>query len=247
MVNWQPGRRLLPPLPWKEQPRLRTFTSPIMRVMVGTKHANLPEAVVADLIDGVPVIGDLTNYGRIASAVTDQDRRSRMKRLGLQLADEAISESGQNITNVAVMAMGIPAIPGIDPGQLADSLLDWMTPTNTILHLEDSGRIPSGTAQDLADKASDVSEWISKMVETIRSATDITKLPVPFLASGSARVFNTAIEPMMCMRDGDGPIACTPRMWDQLTGQWTVEKEYPYSQGPKPLAEYFEDTRAIWA
>jgi len=45
----------------------------IERVLLTTDHRNLGEALVADLFDLIPIIGDISNVARIAHAYSKRD------------------------------------------------------------------------------------------------------------------------------------------------------------------------------
>ncbi|HEB37615.1 MAG TPA: hypothetical protein ENI14_03020 [Thermoplasmatales archaeon] len=92
------------------------------RVMFSTKHETLIEAMVADLIDILPGVGDITEAERLAEA----------KRIGDK---DAVVAHGID-TVFGEMADMIPVV-----GELIDSFLDALLPANTLLYLKRRGII----------------------------------------------------------------------------------------------------------
>jgi len=78
-----------------------------------SKQSTLGKAVLADLLDAVPIVGDVGNFYRVRHAA--ESGRERTRRVTLQLID---------------MLFGI--LP--DP---VGGILDLLTPTNTITYLRE--------------------------------------------------------------------------------------------------------------
>lgn len=218
--------RVLPPLPWREAPGLRKLTEPVMRIALGARHKNLPEAVLADLVDVIPGVGDYANYVRMTGSATLEERGARGKRWSAQAADYMLGQEGVDTL-----------MPGLG------TIMDIVTPTNTLLYLDEKGRLPE-PMKKMLQNLEPAGQAIGSGIEVIHSAVDLTKLPVPLLSSGVARTVNAVgVQPMVCASRGHGPIRCLPQMWDQFTGQWTVRQDYPYARGKRPLRDYFADTK----
>ena len=81
----------------------------LKRILFSAEHDSLAEAVLADLVDAIPILGDLTNAMRVKDAM---DKNLPDRTLLLQLGD---------------------LIGGIIPG-LGD-VFDIISPTNTLTYL----------------------------------------------------------------------------------------------------------------
>lgn len=77
-----------------------------MEVLFGTKHEMLSEAVIADIIDGIPIIGDISNAIRAAK---EEDERRR----AAQVADTLLGTMPEPLGIIA----------------------DILTPTNMMIYL----------------------------------------------------------------------------------------------------------------
>jgi len=75
---------------------------------------NLTTAVAADLIDAIPIIGDVTNFIRIVELIMNDDIQNKDLKLALQTGDFII---------------GLPPEIG--------DVADFLTPTNLISYLVD--------------------------------------------------------------------------------------------------------------
>lgn len=200
----------------------KTITAPLIRAALGSRHQSLPEAIGADLFDIIPIVGDYANHSRYLSASTEGERAARGKRASMQLVDYAVGDD--------------QFLPGIG------TVLDILTPTNTILYLDDQGKLPKAL-KDATDK---VGTEIARVVETVHSALDLTKLPIPIVSEGVKRVVNgVAVQPFACIERGEGPIACAPQMWDQVR-LGPQNQRFPFLKGPRDARRYFDDTRQAW-
>lgn len=96
--------------------------SDLTRILFTTRHKNLFEALVADIVDTLPGLGDVTEAERLADARRIGDRD-------------------------AVVAHGIDTVSGeifdVIPvaGEMMDSILDALLPANTLLYLKRRGLI----------------------------------------------------------------------------------------------------------
>jgi len=86
----------------------------LWRILASSKHESLAEAVLADLIDAIPIIGDLTNLLRVMDAYERKDDLV----LALQTGD---------------LLGGFP--PGIG------EIFDILSPTNTIAYIVRKGKV----------------------------------------------------------------------------------------------------------
>ena len=92
------------------------------RILFTTRHKNLLEAMIADFVDTLPMVGDITEAERLADA----------RRLG---DEDAIVAHGMD-SIFGEMADAIPVA-----GEFIDSLLDALLPSNTLLYLKRRGLI----------------------------------------------------------------------------------------------------------
>ena len=81
-------------------------------VLMGANHKNLFEAILADIVDAIPIIGDISNFFRIIDAANNPDVAVR-RRVTAQLIDFVL---------------------GLLPSPIG-TILDILTPTNTIMYL----------------------------------------------------------------------------------------------------------------
>jgi len=87
--------------------------SPLYRILFGTDHRNIFEAVAADIVDIIPFVGDVSNIARLTDAAARGGKYSKKK----------------------VIAQAIDAIGGTIPEPFS-VIVDALTPTNTILYLQ---------------------------------------------------------------------------------------------------------------
>ena len=81
----------------------------LWRVLASAKHESLDEALLADFIDSLPIIGDITNAMRVADAI---DKKMPDYLIIMQAGD---------------LILGIPPIIG--------EIFDILSPTNTLAYL----------------------------------------------------------------------------------------------------------------
>jgi len=81
----------------------------LWRVLASAKHESLDEALLADFIDSLPIIGDITNAMRVADAI---DKKMPDYLIIMQAGD---------------LILGIPPIIG--------EIFDILSPTNTLTYL----------------------------------------------------------------------------------------------------------------
>ena len=81
----------------------------LWRVLASAKHESLGEALLADFIDSIPIIGDITNAIRVKDAI---DKKMPDYIVLLQAGD---------------LILGIPPIIG--------EIFDILSPTNTLTYL----------------------------------------------------------------------------------------------------------------
>jgi len=81
----------------------------LWRVLASAKHESLDEALLADFIDSIPIIGDITNAIRVKDAI---DKKMPDYIVLLQAGD---------------LILGIPPIIG--------EIFDILSPTNTLTYL----------------------------------------------------------------------------------------------------------------
>ena len=81
----------------------------LKRILFSAEHNSFAEAILADLVDAIPILGDLTNAIRVKDAM---DKNLPDRTVLLQLGD---------------------LIGGIIPG--VGDIFDIITPTNTITYL----------------------------------------------------------------------------------------------------------------
>ena len=81
-------------------------------ILFGAEHKSLREAILADIIDTLPIIGDISNFFRVVDAANNPDIAVR-RRATAQLIDLML---------------------GALPGPIG-TILDIITPTNTIAYL----------------------------------------------------------------------------------------------------------------
>lgn len=89
------------------------------RILFETEHERLTEAVMADAIDVIPIVGDFTNVFRAVDAMSKKSQY-RLKRKAIMQAFDLLAG----------------ALP--DP---IGGALDLITPTNTIIYLAKRRRI----------------------------------------------------------------------------------------------------------
>jgi hypothetical protein len=82
-------------------------------VLFESKHNTLGRAILSDLVDLIPVAGDISNYYRVKDAA--KYGRARPRRLARQLVD---------------------LVGGVLPSPL-DLIMDLITPTNTLTYLRE--------------------------------------------------------------------------------------------------------------
>ena len=97
----------------------------IIKVLFAPSHNNLGEAVLADLVDAIPFIGDLTNLIRVVNAINQKEEDFIT---ALQAGDLLLSPVFE-----FVWTSSTKMLPIID-------LLDLITPTNTLTYLLKKGR-----------------------------------------------------------------------------------------------------------
>jgi len=86
-------------------------------ILGGTDHQDLPDAIIADILDIIPIIGDISNAFRVVDAAGKGNEYQRKKKVVMQLID---------------------ALSGSAPDPIG-AILDAITPTNTILYLSKKG------------------------------------------------------------------------------------------------------------
>jgi len=101
---------------------LEKMRNDLNRVLFTTQHKNLIEAMIADVVDTIPFLGDITEVERLADA----------KRLGDK---DAITAHGIDVV-FGEIADAIPVV-----GEFIDSFLDALLPANTLLYLKRRGII----------------------------------------------------------------------------------------------------------
>lgn len=108
----------------------RQLADKAKNIISSPRHENLTSAVAADIVDVIPIVGDVTNALRVINSFTE-DESDRTK--ALQTLD---------------MLVGV--LPGIG------TLADLITPTNTIVYLMDkngaTARIPVKTLRRLRSR-----------------------------------------------------------------------------------------------
>ena len=97
----------------------------ITKVLFAPSHNNLGEAVLADLVDAIPFIGDLTNLIRVVNAINQKEEDFIT---ALQAGDLLIG-----MVFEFAYTSSTKMLPIID-------LLDLITPTNTLTYLLKKGR-----------------------------------------------------------------------------------------------------------
>jgi len=97
----------------------------VKRILFAPSHNDLGEAVIADLVDAIPFLGDLTNLVRVINAI---DKKEDEFITALQTGDLLIGVLGE-IAETSITKM----LPLVD-------FLDLLTPTNTISYLLKRGR-----------------------------------------------------------------------------------------------------------
>ena len=102
--------------------KLNKMRDDISRVLFSTDHHSLFEAVVADLVDALPYVGDATESMRLADAKRRGDK-------------DAVVAHGTDLV-VGNMFDIIPVA-----GELIDSALDLLLPSNMLLYLKRRGYI----------------------------------------------------------------------------------------------------------
>ena len=85
----------------------------IYNIIMGSQQKNLPDAILADIIDIIPIVGDVANVGRVVDASASSKSKKKNKTIITQSID---------------MAAG--SLP--DP---IGTILDILTPTNTVNYL----------------------------------------------------------------------------------------------------------------
>lgn len=99
--------RLLPPAPKSPEDIVRG----VRRALLTSEHDSLGEALLADIVDVIPVVGDLANAARVSDSMQREDENKDI-RTAMQFIDAVVG-----------------VIPGI--GDIADVL----TPTNTLYYI----------------------------------------------------------------------------------------------------------------
>lgn len=97
----------------------------IIKVLTSPSHDDLVEAVLADLVDAVPFLGDLSNLIRVINAISSKEEDYI---IALQTGDLLLSPIFE-----FVWTSSTRTLPIID-------LLDLITPTNTLTYLIKKGR-----------------------------------------------------------------------------------------------------------
>jgi len=92
----------------------------IINVLFAPSHDNLLEAIIADLVDAIPFLGDVTNLVRVVNAI---DKNEEAYITALQAGDLLLSPIFE-----FVWTSSTETLPIID-------LLDLITPTNTLTYL----------------------------------------------------------------------------------------------------------------
>ena len=100
----------------------RAVREKMNKVLFSTHHDNIIDAMIADFVDVLPGLGDITSAERLADARRKGDR-------------DAITAHGMD-TFVDNIFDFIPVF-----GELAGSVLDALLPTNTLLYLKKKGII----------------------------------------------------------------------------------------------------------
>lgn len=80
----------------------------LKQILIGVEHKSLEDAIAADLVSAVPIIGAVSDFMRVLDSETKP-------RKALQVLD--------------LISSPVP-------------LLDFVTPTNTIIYLDKKGRLP---------------------------------------------------------------------------------------------------------
>ena len=81
----------------------------LWRILTSAEHESLGEALLADFVDSLPIIGDITNAMRVADAI---DKKMPDYLIIMQAGD---------------LILGIPPIIG--------EIFDILSPTNTLAYL----------------------------------------------------------------------------------------------------------------
>lgn len=97
----------------------------IIKVLTSPSHDDVVEAVLADLVDAVPFLGDLSNLMRVINAIANKEDDYVT---ALQIGDLLLSPIFE-----FVWTSSTRMLPIID-------LLDLITPTNTLTYLLKKGR-----------------------------------------------------------------------------------------------------------
>ena len=92
------------------------------RILFTTNHRSILEAMAADFVDVLPMVGDVTEAERLSDARRQRD-------------EDAIVAHGTD-SLFGEMADAIPVA-----GEFIDSLLDALLPSNTLLYLKRRGLI----------------------------------------------------------------------------------------------------------
>ncbi len=95
----------------------RNLGTRVCEILAGTNQQDLPDAIIADILDIIPIIGDLTNALRVIDAAGKGNEYQRKKKVAMQLID---------------------ALSGSLPDPVG-AIIDAITPTNTILYLSKKG------------------------------------------------------------------------------------------------------------
>jgi hypothetical protein len=82
----------------------------INKVFTSTKHDTLLEATLSDIVDAVPIVGDISNAIRVKDAIERQD-------------------------DLATAMQTIDTLAGLVP--VYGDIVDILTPTNTVLYIFD--------------------------------------------------------------------------------------------------------------
>jgi len=88
------------------------------KVLIGVNQDELIDAVIADVLDIIPVVGDFTNLMRVYDSAKTGTPYEKKRRLASQLVD---------------------MVAGVLPDPIG-TVLDVITPTNTLLYLEKTGK-----------------------------------------------------------------------------------------------------------
>ena len=98
----------------------------IENILISPKQKSLHDAILADIFDIIPVVGDVSNAIRVGRAALEDDVLAS-ERMALQSIDAAV---------------GI--IPSFFPGgEVVSTILDFLTPTNMVVYLRENYPLPN--------------------------------------------------------------------------------------------------------